>query len=130
MFGKSPMGSARFSGHREEFQTSANRHGYNNYDMGHSFAPAGYPGPSPVGPASGQPFVGASGIPVTPSTAQFMPNPFGFAGGYWPGMSSMGQDPMTGQTLWSYTPPVSGMHQPIETPTRGRSNDHGYFQGA
>ncbi|KAH6630155.1 hypothetical protein B0J18DRAFT_463040 [Chaetomium sp. MPI-SDFR-AT-0129] len=130
MFGKSPMGSARFSGHREEFPTSATRHGYNNYDMGHSFGPAGYPAPSPVGPANGQPFVGASGIPVTPSTAQFMPNPFGFAGGYWPGMSSMGQDPMTGQTLWSYTPPVNAMGQPMETPTRGRPNDHSYFHGA
>ncbi|KAK4040718.1 hypothetical protein C8A01DRAFT_15439 [Parachaetomium inaequale] len=132
---RSPMRlGAPFSGRREEMPPPAAQQGYNFPGAGHPgpFAappPLGFPAPSPAAPANGQPLVGASGLPVTPSTTPFSPNPFTYAGGYWPGMS-IAQDPITGHTFWAYTPPVGATNAPTESPTRARASEHHYFRGA
>ncbi|KAK4247833.1 hypothetical protein C7999DRAFT_14172 [Corynascus novoguineensis] len=118
---RSPMASAaRFSGKREELRAPAGQQGFNDPAAGHTFAPFGFPQPSPVAPPNGPPLVGASGLPVTPTTTPFAPNLFTYAGGFWPGMS-IAQDPITGHTFWAYTPPVGGAtttNAPMESPTR------------
>jgi hypothetical protein len=105
------------------------QHGYNFANAGQQpFAPLGYPAPSPsaAAPGNAPPLVGASGLPVTPSSAPFAPNPFTYAGGLWPGMS-IAQDPVTGHTFWTYTPPVG----PTDTPTRGAGREqHQFYHGA
>lgn len=73
-------------------------------------------------PTNGQPLVGASGLPITPSSMQIPLNPYSYLGGYWPGMTSY-QDPVTGLTYYSYTPPAFGTGAAVETPTRGRSHE-------
>ncbi|KAK4125073.1 hypothetical protein N657DRAFT_679861 [Parathielavia appendiculata] len=128
---RSPMASGGPSGRRQEMPgpSPGPQHGYNFASVGQPFAPAGYPAPSPAAaaPANGQPLLGASGLPVTPSSA-FGPNAFSYAGGFWPGMSFT-QDPVTGHTFWAYTP-VGGANAPA-TPTRGagREQQH-FFHGA
>ncbi|KAL2161181.1 hypothetical protein VTH06DRAFT_8400 [Thermothelomyces fergusii] len=134
---RSPIvSSGRFSGRNEEIRTPAAQQGFNDSASGYTFAPYGYPQPLPAVPPSGVTVVGASGLPVTPSTTPFAPNPFTYAGGFWPGMS-IAQDPMTGQTFWAYTPPVGGAAsttatnnnaQP-ESPTRPTGHENAYFHG-
>lgn len=76
--------------------------------------------------------LGASGLPVTPSATPYAAaaaaaaalNPYTYMGGYWQGMSSY-QDPVTGYTYYTYTPPAgsSSAVPGTETPTRGRSRE-------
>ncbi|KAH6855250.1 hypothetical protein B0I37DRAFT_423457 [Chaetomium sp. MPI-CAGE-AT-0009] len=130
--GRSPMPpSGRFSGRKETSAPSAQQ-GHNHPGPGQPFAPFGYPAAGPAAPADGQPLIGASGLPVTPSSTPFAPNPYSYAGGLWPGMSYV-QDPITGQTFWGYTPPVGATNAPAaptETPTRGGPRENHYFHGA
>jgi hypothetical protein len=81
----------------------------------------------PVGP-NGQPVLGASGLPVTPSasTPFIGPNGYNFRGGMWLGGMTMYRDPVTGQEFWSCTPPIGGTHggPPAPTPTRGHEQHH------
>ncbi|KAK3298206.1 uncharacterized protein B0H64DRAFT_438695 [Chaetomium fimeti] len=129
--GRSPMPSGgRFSARKETSAPPAHQ-GYNHPGAGPSFAPFGYPAPSPAAPAGGQPLLGASGLPVTPSATPFAPNPYSYAGGLWPGMS-YALDPVTGHAFWGYTPPVGATNAPAaptETPTRGGPRENHYFHG-
>ncbi|KAL2180757.1 uncharacterized protein P884DRAFT_191098 [Thermothelomyces heterothallicus CBS 202.75] len=129
---RSPKASAgHFSGRQEETRAPATQQSFNDPTAGYTFAPYGYPQPAPAAPPSGVTVVGASGLPVTPSTTPFAPNPFTYAGGFWPGMS-IAQDPVTGQTFWTYTPPVAGAtttNAPTESPTRPAAGENAYFHG-
>jgi hypothetical protein len=58
----------------------------------------------------------------------FGPTPYNYAGGFWPGMS-IAQDPVTGQTFWTYTP-VGGAPPAIDTPTRGQRDQQQWYPGA
>ncbi|KAK4102728.1 hypothetical protein N658DRAFT_422656 [Parathielavia hyrcaniae] len=139
----SPMLSGGPSGSRQmPVPSPGPQHGYNFANAGHPLAPAplaGFPAPSPAAataaaaPANGQPLLGASGLPVTPSSV-FGPNAFSYTGGYWPGMSFT-QDAATGQTYWAYAP-VGSSNAP-GTPTRGaptpgreQQQQHHFFHGA
>ncbi|KAK3311435.1 uncharacterized protein B0T15DRAFT_548965 [Chaetomium strumarium] len=115
-----------------------NGYPYNPSPLGQAFVPFGYPAPSPTAPADGHPMFSAAGIPITPTGSAFAPNPFTYAGGYWPGMS-MAQDPVTGHTFYTYTPPVASAHaarvpetptRVPETPTRVRTREHHYHHKA
>ncbi|GAB1312151.1 Multicopy suppressor of sporulation protein msa1 [Madurella fahalii] len=92
-------------------------------------APYFTPAAPPVPPSTnnGQaPLIGASGLPVSPSSAPYAPSVFPYVGGFYPGVTAF-QDPITGYTYYSYTPtpPVYG-GSAVETPTRGRSHgQHG-----
>ncbi|KAG7291565.1 hypothetical protein NEMBOFW57_001584 [Staphylotrichum longicolle] len=134
---RSPMASGGRWSRRRATPAHAAQQGH---DLSHgvqSLPPIQYPAPSPVAPANGHPpLVGASGMPVTPSsTHTFMPpNPYTWAGGYWPGMS-IAHDPITGHAFWAYTPPVGPSAAPTVpsgTPTRAREreHEHHYFRGA
>ncbi len=113
---------------KRELNTPGSQYGYNSPAVGSAYVHHGYPAPSPAGPATGQPVLGAGGMPMTPSA--FAPNPFTYTGGYWPGMS-IAQDPVTGHTFWAYTPPVGGPAPPaVDTPTRAASGEHQFFHGA
>lgn len=132
---RTPMVPSRTSGKREETRAPATQQDFNDSTTGYTFAPYGYSQPLPAVPPSGVTVVGASGLPVTPSTTPFAPNPFTYAGGFWPGMS-VAQDPVTGQTFWTYTPPVGGgatatntANIPAESPTRLAAHDNVYFNG-
>ncbi len=131
---RSPFPSGgHFSG-RREMPPPATQQGYTfSAAAGPSFV-ASQPAPSPAAPVNGEPLIGASGLPVTPSMTPFGfgPTPFNYQGGFWPGMS-IAQDPITGHTFWAYTPPVGAATHgvaPTDTPTRGREREHQYFHGA
>ncbi|KAL2134211.1 hypothetical protein VTI74DRAFT_776 [Chaetomium olivicolor] len=131
---RSPLASGSGSGQfsKRETPAPAAQQGFQFPGAGQSFVPL-FPTQSPV-TNNAQPLVGASGLPVTPSTNPFGPNPFTYTGGYWPGMS-MVQDPTTGQAYYTYTPPTAPT---TDTPTRGRGTGttgtpcrhHQYFPGA
>ncbi len=69
-------------------------------------------------------------MPVTPTVTPFGygTTPFSYAGGFWPGMS-IAQDPVTGQTFWTYTPVNTTAAMPTDTPTRGQ-RDQTWYPGA
>ncbi|EAQ89950.1 hypothetical protein CHGG_06569 [Chaetomium globosum CBS 148.51] len=128
--GRSPMASGnRFSG-RDQTSAPPAQQGYNHPAAGPPFVPFGYPAPSPRAPADGQPLLGASGLPVTPSATPFGPNPFTYMGGYWPNVA-FGQDATTGHTYWGYSPVDANNSPaaPAQTPTRGGPRESHHFHG-
>ncbi|SPQ19718.1 ade77c36-9680-474a-84be-1a322862978e [Thermothielavioides terrestris] len=125
-------GSVRYSA-KKETPVRASEQEFNLPDSGQAFVPFPFPPlASPVPPADGKPLLGASGLPVTPlNTTPFAPNPFTYAGGYWPGMS-IAQDPITGHTFWAYTPPVGANttdEQDAEPPSPTRSSARKHYRG-
>jgi hypothetical protein len=91
-------------------------------------APISIPGPHGYAPqVSPAPLVGASGIPVTPdpNLHPFGPNPFTWAGGYWPGWS-IAHDPVSGQSFWTCTPPAGAPEPSTPAPPQGRHDPNDY----
>jgi hypothetical protein len=130
--GPGPFGSAstaRFSGRRELPGRPATQQGYDASPLVPPPAPTlSFAVPNTEAPPPNQPLIGASGLPVTPSS--FTNAPFSWSTGYWPG-TNLVQDPVSGQTFWAYTPPVgSGGAPPAPSPTRGPARNDQHFYGA
>jgi len=134
---RSPTASGAQWSRGRETPAHAAQQGFDFAQVVQSLPPLNYHAPSPVAPANGQPpLLGASGLPVTPSSTHPFapPNAYSWVGGYWPGMS-IAQDPITGHAFWAYTPPVGPSPAPAVptgTPTRAREreHEHHYFRGA
>lgn len=108
--------------------------GHSQASGGQQFRMPEYPMVAPIpAPVNGQPVLGASGLPCSPSNSPFQAiNPYPYNGGYWPGFSSY-QDPYTGLTYYAYTPSPAAVQTATiaeriaETPTRGRTREQRHY---